>query len=108
MITLRPHTLKRWVKTSDGYYDENQDWHEGTFDWSESIGCRYEPNGKATTIALQDGSAYTYSYVVYLDLSVADFHYGDKVKIFDQSGNAITEKTVNGFHRGQLNARLWL
>lgn len=109
MINLRPHKLSYKTTISNGHYDENGDWHEAVVEFGDQVACRYEPNGKANTIAIPDGSAYTYSYVVYLDNSILkDFEYGETVRLFDAQGKQITEKAVAGFHRGQLNARIWL
>lgn len=107
MINLRPHSLSYQTTISDGHYDKNGDWHEAVVGFSEPIACRYEPNGKANTIATQDGHAYTYSYMVYLDHSTTnEFKYGAMVRLFDTQGRLIAQKSVAGFHRGQLNARI--
>lgn len=109
MITLRPHSLSYKTTVSGGHYNENGDWHEAIVEFSEKVACRYEPNGKANTIVMPDGASYAYSYVVYLDNSIAkDFRYGEVVRLFDTQGRQIAEKVVAGFHKGQLNARIWL
>lgn len=108
MVEFRPHTL-RYLISNGGYKDPlNRDWVEGKEVWSDPIPCRYEPNGKANTYILDDGRAYVYQYVVYLDLDSIDIPYGSKIRIYDQAGTKITEKNISGFHRGQLNVKIWV
>lgn len=109
MVQLRPHILKYSVVTA-GYDDEDGNDVGGGSSLSESIPCRYEPNGRAMSIALPDGNGefYTYSYIVYLDLMCRDFSYGEIIHLYNQSGSKIAEMPCKGFHRGQLNAKLWL
>jgi hypothetical protein len=109
MVQFRPHTLRYSVVTA-GYDDEDGNYVAGGSSLSESISCRYEPNGSANSIALpnSNGEVYTYSYIVYLDVTCRDFSYGDIIHLYNQSGSKIAEMPCKGFHRGQLNAKLWL
>lgn len=103
---FRPHILQYQV-TTGGYEDDNGDYHLGTSSFEGSISCRYEPNGKANTIAFEDGKTYVYQYIVYLNQNCREFKIGDIVRLLN-NGILIAEKQVQGFHRGQLNAKLWL
>lgn len=107
MIDFRPHTLNL-VVSMPGSYDASGAYIPG--DQREFVGipCRYEPNGRAKSIALEDGSLYMYSYMVYLDADCREISFGDEVELFDQFGNSRGKFTAHGFHRGQLNAKLWL
>lgn len=107
MIDFRPHNLTLKVSLP-GSYTESGKYIAGEERIIAGIPCRYEPNGRANTIALEDGSVYTYSYMVYLDVDCPEISYGDEVELFDQSGSSKGKFTSHGFHRGQLNARLWL
>lgn len=107
MIPLfRPHILQYQV-TTEGDEKPNGDYVPGKTSFEGNIPCRYEPNGKANTIAFEDGQTYVYQYIVYLDQNCQEFRCGDVVRLLN-SGRVIATKQVQGFHRGQLNARLWL
>lgn len=107
MVNFRPHKLTLKVSLP-GAYDGTGKYIKGDEKTIEGIPCRYEPNGRANTIALEDGSVYMYSYMVYLDSDCPEISYGDEVELFDQSGVSRGKFTSHGFHRGQLNAKLWL
>lgn len=107
MVDFRPHTLTLTVSL-DGGYDVNGYYIEGAKKVTNGIPCRYEPNGKARSIALEDGSLYMYSYMVYLDVDCPEISFGDEVELFDQAGTSRGKFNAHGFHRGQLNSKLWL
>ena len=107
-VSFRPHTLKV-VKRGSGSYDKNRNWVEGSETISGPIPCRYEPNGKANTITLLDGSVYRYSYTVYLSVNPSlDIKFGDFVELTSQDGVFIGRYEVKGFHRGQLDMKVWV
>ena len=62
-------------------------------------------NSKITPVA---SNIYIYSYVVYLNLDTRDFQIGEQVKLYDLNDKELSVHTVKGFHRGQLNCKLWL
>lgn len=109
MVEFRPHKL-RIITEGTGDYNANGDWEEGNVSYSDYIPCRYEPNGAAQTITLPDGAIYRYSYIVYLSVNPAlVIQYGDKVELTSQDGNVIAQSLeVKGFHRGQLDMKVWL
>lgn len=107
MVDFRPHTLTLTM-TLPGSYDSTGRFFPGGADVIEGIPCRYEPNGRARSIALEDGSLYMYSYMVYLDTDCPEISFGDEVELFDQSGVSKGKFTAHGFHRGQLDSKLWL
>lgn len=132
MVSFRPHKL-RILDKGEGYYDSNHDWHEGpkpkpstgntqsgdstqqveTTAQEETptyIPCRYEPNGAAQTITLPDGTAYQYSYTIYLSVNPnLSIQYGDLIELTSQDGVVIAESLeVRGFHRGQLDMKVWV
>lgn len=109
-VSFRPHTI-RYSNTTQGYFDNDGVWINPTASElsDEIIPCRAEPNGRATTIALPDGRMYTYAYVVYLDRNVRAFTFGENIQIANSDGTILVKgKEVQGFHRGQLNSKLWL
>lgn len=105
-MNFRPHILQYQI-TTEGYEDDNGDYHPGTSSFEGDIPCRYEPNGKANEIAFEDGKVYVYQYVAYLNQDCREFKIGDIIQLLSD-GVVVTTKQVQGFHRGQLNARLWL
>ena len=110
MVSFRPHKM-RVVERGNGAYDDNGTWHENEeIGHSDYIPCRYEPNGAARTVTLPDGTAYRYSYMVYLDVNPAfSVKYGDTIELTSQDGVVIAkEAKVLGFHRGQLDMKIWV
>lgn len=106
IIDLIPHKLS-YLKVSDSYKDENGDWHEGTKEWSEPIKCHAVPSGAANEIAFPDGTVSTYSYTVgRLDPDCREFSIGEKVRL--SVCGVEREFQVKGFHRYQLQSKLWL
>lgn len=101
-----PHTLS-YLVASEGYEDDNGDWHEGESGWSEPIKCHAVPAGKANEITFADGTTSTYSYTIgRLAPDCREFQIGEKVKL-----NVLgieREFTVKGFHRYQLQSKLWV
>ena len=107
MVSFRPHTLNLIVSLP-GSVDSTGKYIPGGERMMEGIECRYEPNGKANSIVLEDGKAFVYSYMVYLSIDCPDISYGDSVELFNQQGTSVGRFTALGFHRGQLNAKLWV
>ena len=66
MVEFRPHRLR--IRSTTGHRDDaTGDWIADTESWSDPIPCRYVANGTGQQIKLDDGTFYTFSYVVYLD-----------------------------------------
>lgn len=107
MVDFRPHTLS--VLRTSGGYDSEGDFVPDEESVILTVPCRYEPNGSARSIILQDGTAFVYSYTVYLDVDFThDIHFGDIIELQDQNGTSIGRFQVKGFHRGQLNEKIWV
>ena len=109
MISFRPHKIL-YTRTTEGSINDEGIFVEGVNELvDDNILCRIESNGKARPIVLPDGNSYVYSYVVYLDIDVRDFHYGEIVQIQDNNGTIIVQSMeVKGFFRSQLNSKLYL
>lgn len=107
MIPLfRPHRLQ-YLVTSNGYEDNNGDYHEGESHWEGDIPCRNVPNGKSEERRFEDGITRKYSSVIRLDADCKEFNIGDRIKIILLGGIA-REYEVKGFHRYQLCSKLWV
>lgn len=101
----------RIIRKGKGSYDENGDWKESSECVSDYIPCRYEPNGgRANTITLPDGKEYRYSYTIYLNVNPClSIQYGDLLELTSQDGVVIGNAfEVKGFHRGQLDMKVWV
>ena len=107
MISFRPHKLNL-IKYGNGSYDSTGKFIPGGESVITDIECRFEPNGRANTIALEDGQVYVYSYMVYLNVDCPEISYGDEVELINAYGGFVGKFPVKGFHRGQLNAKIWL
>ena len=79
-----------------------------TESWSDPIPCRYVANGTGQQIKLDDGTFYTFSYVVYLDPDDRIYRHGDMVRLYDKAGNLQSEQPITRPHKGQLDTKLWL
>lgn len=102
VLNMAPHHLS-YKSATEGYDDENGDWVNGTEYWIENYcKCDCVPAGKANVISLPDGSVQSYSYTVYLPKKCRDFEYGDIVRINGK------DFKVLGFHRYQLQCKIWI
>ena len=107
-VRFRPHTLSI-LEISGGRYDKaTGDYVKGVEKWSCRIPCRYEPNGSANTVPIGEGKNYVYDYMVYLNTDCPEIRYGQTVELFDAEGKSHGQFASKGFHRGQLDSKLWL
>ena len=107
LVSFRPHTL-RILRFTEGYYDNNGDYHAGVEVSSDAIACRYEPNGMAKVVPVGEGRNTVYNYMVYLDTSCPEIPFGTRLELYNQEDASLGVFSSLGFHRGQLNAKLWV
>lgn len=107
VLDLALHALS-YKEVSSGYNDDNGDWVEGTERWVEDYcKCDIVPAGKANVITIPDGSTQNYSYTICnLPRTCRDFHYGDTIRL-SLFGNE-RDFVVLGFHRYQLQCKIWV
>lgn len=105
-VLFRPHFIS--ALEVSGEQDENGDFVSSSENWSRPVPCRFEPNGRASTVPVGEDRDYVYAYTVYLDRNCPEFRYGQLVRIFDECCNSIGDFRVRGFHRWQLVAKLWV
>lgn len=106
VINPKPHLLS-FLEVSEGYEDENGDFHGGTTKWSKPIKCHAVPAGRANEISFPDGSVDYYSYTVgRLDPHCHQFKIGEKVRL--TIDDTEREFKVKGFHRYQLQSKIWV
>lgn len=111
VLDFAAHTLDYQIK-GGGHKDRlTGDYITEPDTWIERYcKCDIVPNGKADTIALPDGQFEQYQYTIYnLPRNCRKFEYGDKVRVrmFD-SDDDVREFSVKGFHRYQLQCKMWV
>lgn len=108
VLNFAAHTLD-YKEVTQGYEDENGDWHQGKEEWVENYCmCDIVPAGKANVITIPDGSIQNYSHTIYnLPRTCRRFEYGDTIRI-KLYGQEEREFKVLGFHRYQLQCKIWV
>ncbi len=107
-VRFRPHRMSLLSIEGGGYNNALGDYTPGVEKWSGCIPCRYEPNGHARTVPVGEGKNYVYEYTVYLNTDCPEVQFGQQVRLYDGRGNCIGQFASKGFHRGQLDAKLWV
>lgn len=98
--------------SSDAVYDpDSGNWIPGADSSLVSSDCRYEPAGGNAWINTQDGQRINFSGIVYLPKGAPTFKEGVEVTITErreaEADNVFRQKILR-FHRGQMNARVWV
>lgn len=106
-ISLKPHAIQYQIG-GDGYEDEFGNYHDEKSEWVTINDCDIVPNGEAKTIALQDGTQKEYSYTIYLPNNCREFELGEKVRLIIFGKQSTKEFEVLGFHRYQLQSKMWV
>lgn len=107
VLRMKPHHLS-YLVSQPGYEDGNGYYHAKESRWEGCIPCDAVPSaGKAGEEVFSDGVAREYSYVVYLPASCRQFALGDVVRLSFPDGME-REFEVKGFHRWQLQCKMWL
>jgi hypothetical protein len=112
VLNRTAHIFEYLSAKSEGYRDRaTGDWVDGKEEWvTNYCKCDIVPAGKANQITIPDGQVETYSYTIYsLPKSCREFKYGDKIRIkFFGSEDDVKEFTVKGFHRYQMQCKIWV
>ncbi len=106
VMDFKPHCLQ-YLVSEPGYEDDNGDYHPGESHWECCIPCDAVPNGKAEEREFEDGVVRKYAYTVCLPAYCRTFTIGDRVKIM-LLGGVEREFEVKGFHRYQLQCKIWI
>lgn len=108
VLNFAAHTLDYKI-VAPGCDDKNGDWHKGEEKWVENYcKCDIVPAGKANVITIPDGTTQNYSYTIYnLPKACRKFEYGDTIRI-KLYGQDSMEFKVLGFHRYQLQCKVWV
>lgn len=110
VLEMMPCRLCRLV-TGETTVLENGDKVAGETESVFLCNCDAVPNGKADVITLADGTQTSYSYTLYihtrhLPVLLEDLAYGDRVTV--TIGGVDREFRVLGFHRYQLQCKIWV
>lgn len=106
VIDFKPCRLS-YLVASDGREDDNGDYLPGEESWEGDIECGMVPAGKANEIKFDDGTVKVYSYAVTLPSDCREFDVGERVRIL-MLGGQYREFEVKGFHRYQLQCKMWV
>ena len=107
---MKPHRLEVFHIT-EGYEDENGDYHNGTKEWVEVCKCDVVPAGESNEITTPDGVVQQYAYTIYLPKGTREFHTGETVRIIFNGTGTLQEKrefSVKGFHAYQHQCKMWV
>lgn len=97
-----------YLEMTPGYEDDNGDYHPGSQTWEGDIKCNLVPAGEANEIKYEDGRTFIYSYsVTNLPRTCRNFKVGDRVRIKMLDGEW-QNFSVKGFHRYQLQCKMWV
>lgn len=110
VLSLKPHAIQ-FQNGTEGYEDDNGDYHDGTSVWVTIQDCDIVPNGEAYTITLADGTQKEYNYTIYLKNDCKGFELGEKVRLLffgEGQKEGMKEYQVLGFHRYQLQSKMWI
>lgn len=105
VLNIKPCRLEYQV-TTDGYDDENGDFHAGESYWDGDIECDAVPAGKANEKTFEDGVVRSYSSTVYLNPDCRRFKIGEKVRLHRLGG--VYEYEVKGFMPYQHQCKMWI
>lgn len=71
------------------------------------IKCRYSTKDGSGYVQSESGTQIGYDAIVYMPLPVNSIPLGASV-VITEDGLEIAKGTVKHFHKGQLNARIWI
>lgn len=107
MISQYPHTIKFFIPV-DSIQDENGNWIPSETPPTELVKKgRAELKSSNAYVKGEDGIQFQYSCLVYLPLPIGTLIPGIKVQVWDGS-DLIAESHLKQFHKGQLNAKVWI
>lgn len=106
MSVLRFFTDQLSILVTSGYTDSNGDYIEDSKTWETCDKCMAVPAGSSNEIKFDDGTVRRYSFVCYLKADCQEYKDGDTVKLLRNGREYIFD--VKGFHRYQLQSKLWL
>lgn len=108
MVVRFPHTITYTTEATEGHFDENGNWVEGTQGITVTEPCRAQPNERSEYITNEaDGTRTEFSFVIHLRKGIASIPVGIQVEITGKAGQVFKGFTKR-FHSEQLHSRLWV
>jgi len=74
----------------------------------EDSPCRAEPVGEGNTIRGEDGEQIAYKFKIYLPKDCPEISPGTMLWVYAGQPEPLVKDTAKRFHRGQLNAQVWV
>jgi hypothetical protein len=93
---------------AEGSFNASGDPIPGEESWSGEIPCDAVPAGKSNERIFEDGVKRAYSHTIYLKPDCPDFQVGQTITLRYVTEGKTTKHKVLGFHRYQLQAKLWV
>jgi len=99
---MRRHTL--FVeKETDGYEDEDGNYHKGTTEWVGGWQCDAVPTTKSTDVMYEDGEAHHYTFICYLSPKYnAEIDKGQKAMILREGHEYVLKVITTRAYKHQL------
>ena len=95
-------------RVTEGYYDDEGDFHPGTEEWVETYRCGCVPvNRENPLLNIPDGAKIEYDYTVTLPPDCRTFEHGDMVRV-NLVDHPERVYSVTGFSRYQHFAKLYI
>ena len=107
-LVNEPPCLLRIKSHAEGSIDSEGNPVSGEGTWSESIPCDAVPAGKANERVFEDGVKRSYSHTIYLKPDCPDMYFGQTLELHYNTSPEPTYHKVLGFHRYQLQAKVWV
>ena len=100
VLDFQAYELHYLEETSEGYYDGDGVWHDGTGEWVGIGKCNAQQSGSYQLISLPDGREEHYSFTIYIhDPRLREFKYGERIMLRSMHGMEDIELKVKGFSR---------
>ena len=98
----------RYKSQAQGSIDGNGDPVQGESEWSSPIPCDAVPAGRANERVFEDGVRRSYSHTIYLKKDCPELYFGQTIELRYANSESVSVHSVLGFHRYQLQAKVWV
>ena len=106
ILDFEAYWLEYQQEETEGYYDDNGDYHPGEEVWLPFGRVNAAPPSGPNTITLPDGHTDTFSFSIHIhNPRCRAFLHGEKIRLTNAYGEKY-ELTVKGFMRYQTECRI--
>ena len=106
ILDFEAYWLEYLQEETEGYYDDNGDYHPGEEVWMPFGRVNAAPPSGPNTVTLPDGHTDTFSFSIHIhNPRCRQFHCGEKIRLTNPYGEKY-ELTVKGFMRYQTEYRI--